>query len=170
MASSDLHHQSFSFGYNYTITSSVYKYHARFHSQRAKAGPDSSNAHSGRKGPLPNSPSKNGRNPKQKICPDFDGIDFVQHLMPPTRIEMMRDVREACATIATHEDPRALQLPAHGVFAAGKEVNGQCARYRAKVAGIGQFRSGGQEGLHRGRLECSKTQRVAQESVRDVGI
>src|SRR5260221_5444723 len=90
--------------------------------------------------------------------------------MPPARIEMMQDVREPCATIATHEEPKALQLLAHGVFAAGKEVNGQCAPYRAKAAGIGQFRSGGQEGLHRGRLECSKTKRVAHESVRDVGI
>src|SRR5271170_4393886 len=91
----------------------------------------------------PESPSKNGRNPKQKICSDFGRIDFVQHLMPLARVEMMRDIREACATIAAHEEPKALQLLANGVFAAGKEVNGQCAPNRAKPPGIGQFRSGG---------------------------
>src|SRR6266436_5844269 len=120
LASSGLRQKSFSFIYNYTITSSVHKYNARFRSKRPKAGRDSSKAYWGRKRLLPNSPSKNRRNPKQKIYSDFDGIDFVEHLMPPARIEMMRDVREACATIAIHEDPKALQLPAHGVFAAGK--------------------------------------------------
>jgi hypothetical protein len=44
MASSDLHRQAFSFGHNYTIMSSVYKYHARFNPQRAKAGRDGSKA------------------------------------------------------------------------------------------------------------------------------
>src|SRR5882724_5732186 len=102
------------------------------------------------------SPLQHRGYPKQQVCPDFIRINLIQHLMPSARIEMMRDVRETCATIATHEDPKALQLLAHGVFTAGKEVNGQCAPYRSKAAGIGQLRSGGQEGLHRGRRECSK--------------
>ena len=85
----------------------------------------------------PESPSKNGRNPKQEICSDFGGIDFIQHFMPPARIEMMRDIRETFATIAIHEEPNPFQLLAHGVFAAGKEVNGQRAPYRAKAVGIG---------------------------------
>ena len=170
LASSGLRQKSFSFVYNYTITSSVHKYNARFRSKRAKAGRDSSKAYWGRKRPLPDSPLQHRGYPKQQVCPDFILVDFVEHLMSSARIEMMRDVRETCATIATHEDPKALQLLAHRVVAAGKEVNGQCAPYRSKAAGIGQLRSGGQEGLHRGRLECSEAQRVAHESVCHVGI
>ncbi|MDB6039013.1 MAG: hypothetical protein JWM99_2854 [Verrucomicrobiales bacterium] len=70
---------------------------------------------------------------------------------------MVREVREACATIAAHEYPKALQSLAYGVVAAGKEVNWQRAPHPAKAAGIGQLRSGGQDGLHRCGLECSKT-------------
>lgn len=66
------------------------------------------------------SPLQHGGYPKQEICSDFIRINLIQHLMPPAGIEMMRDVRGACATIATHEDPKAPQLLAHGVFAAGK--------------------------------------------------
>ncbi len=62
--------------------------------------------------------------PKQQVRPDFIRINLIQHLMPSAMIEMVRDVRNPCAPIATHERPKTLQLLAHGVFAAGKEVNG----------------------------------------------
>ena len=94
------------------------------------------------------SPVQQGGYPKQQVSPDFLRIKFIQHLVPTSRIEMMGEVRQPCPTIAIHQDSKALQALAHGIVAAGKEVDWQAATYPAKPAGISQLRSGGQEGLH----------------------
>jgi hypothetical protein len=66
-----------------TITTSVYKYHARFEPQRAKAGLD--NLKNGRGGNIlhPESPLQHARHPKQQVSPDFIQINLIQHLVFP---------------------------------------------------------------------------------------
>jgi hypothetical protein len=48
-------------------------------------------------------PIKNTRQPKEQIHPDFAGIDFVEHFVPASGIEVVRDVDQASLTVAIHQ-------------------------------------------------------------------
>ena len=90
-------------------------------------------------------------------------VQFIEHFVPPSFVKIVGDIADSCATIAAHEDPKALQLLAHGIFAAGKEIHWQTRPYFGRRIRVGQPCRSGQKRFRRFGLKSWETKGVVHE-------
>jgi hypothetical protein len=83
--------------------------------------------------------------PVEQVSSDFVAVDLVEHFVSSARVEMVRDVSNACRAVTIYKGLHSAELLAHGVVAAREQVDRQTGTYPPKVGQVGQSRRGRQE-------------------------
>ena len=81
-----------------------------------------------------------GNDPVQQMSADLAAVDLIEHFVPAARVEIVRNVGDARLAIPVHQDADALELLAHWIVTAGKQVDGKIAADPAKTNRIGHAR------------------------------
>src|SRR5215469_9976333 len=113
---------------------------------------------------------QHGVDPAKQVGYDFVTVDFVQHFVTSTWVEVMGDVVDASVVIARYEDLYSFKLLAHRIFAARKQVNGQIWEYLAKVHRIGQPTRGSEKRSKGRGPKLRKAKWVVDECVDHCGV
>ena len=95
-------------------------------------------------------------NPVEHSFPDFDPVDLIKHFVSSASIEFVRDIRDARFSIALNEESDSLELLANGIFAAGKNINGQVTPDFAQICRITYPLGGGEKRFEGCRLKLCK--------------
>src|SRR5262245_11550128 len=105
------------------------------------------------------------RDPANQACSDFVTVELIEHFVPSTAVEVVRDVVNARLSIAGRQDLDAYELLADGIFASRKQVDGQVAPDLAKTDRIRQSGRSREKRRERRGLELRKAQRVMDECI-----
>src|SRR6266446_3943916 len=77
------------------------------------------------------------KDPRQEICPDFIAVDLIQHFVPSTGIELVRNVVESRFFVSENQGIDSFELLADGIFGSRQHVDRQVFSYLAEIYGIG---------------------------------
>ena len=67
---------------------------------------------------------ESGRNPKQQVRSDFNGVNLIQNLMPSAGIEMVSDIPQTCPAIAIDKNLNTFETLTDRVIASREQING----------------------------------------------